>query len=62
MKEHKERFVNEALLVRYLPVFICGPNKTEEQLDRLIDLIEENLILEKAKEIEAKRAAAVSLP
>jgi len=57
MSKPKERFVNEAVLVRSLPVFLCGI-KTEEQLEKIIDLIEESLILEKAKEIEARRAAA----
>lgn len=40
-------------------MFLCGGKKTEAQLDRLIDLIEENLIIEKAAEIEGRRRAAI---
>ena len=58
MKEKKPRFVNEALLVQNLPIFLCGSGKvTEEKLEGIINLIEENLIIQKAKEIEGRRAA-----
>lgn len=50
----KERFVNEAILVKHLPIFFGG-SKTEEELDKMIDFIEETLILEKAKEISLRR-------
>lgn len=51
----KKRFVNEEILLGKLPVFV-HTDVTEEQLDKLCDLIEEELILKKAKEIEEKRA------
>jgi hypothetical protein len=48
------RFVSEHYLLPKLPAFI----KTEvnnAQLDRLVDLIEEELILKKAEEIKERR-------
>lgn len=47
------RFVNEAILVTHLPPF---PHvRAKEQIERLIDFIEEEVILEKAEEIKKKR-------
>lgn len=51
----KIRFINEQILLEKLPVFLCG-TLTEVQLEKLADLIEEELILSKAKEILDKRS------
>lgn len=53
----KERFVNEKILSQHLPVpFGCKKELLEdpEKFERLLDAIEENLILKKAEEIKAK--------
>lgn len=48
----KERFVNEALLLKKLPAFVCSHfNVTEDYLDSLIDKIEEEMIIAKYNEI-----------
>jgi len=51
----KERFVTDTFLLPKLPAFLCGSSISSEKLDKLIDRIEEEVILKKAKEIEAKR-------
>lgn len=52
----KERFVNEKLLVQNLPISLCGINdKTDEKLERIIDSVEERMILKKAQEIKDAR-------
>lgn len=51
------RFVRDEILLPKLPVFLkSGSSLTEDQLDKLVDLIEEELILKKAEEIKEKRA------
>lgn len=51
----KKRFVDWEVLNPKLPIFL-NKNLSSEQLDRLVDMIEEELILEKAKEIKEKRS------
>lgn len=51
----KKRFVDWDYLQDKLPVFLNG-TLTEDKLDRLVDLIEEELILKKAEEIKEKRS------
>lgn len=50
----KQRFINDYYLLPKLPVF-CLEALDEEALDKLVDLIEEELILKKAEEIKEKR-------
>ena len=51
----KITFVNWEILKNHIPVFINPPITTEEQADKLIELIEDGLILKKAEEIKKKR-------
>ena len=52
----KERFVNEALLLKKLPATVCSHfNVTEEYLDSLIDKIEEEMIIQKYNEINRNK-------
>lgn len=57
----KERFINEEVLVRALPAFphfpeeCITPIQKEVHLEKIIDLIEETLILKKAEEIKKQR-------
>jgi len=56
-----KRFINEKILVRNLPAFPHFPEdcitheQKEAHLDKIVDFIEETLILEKAEEIKRKR-------
>lgn len=52
---NKKTFVNWEILKDKLPAFIHG-NQTDESLNKLIDFIEEDLILKKAEEIKVKRS------
>lgn len=61
MKKYN-RFVSEHILLKKMPVFLKLENEEslskeekEKKLEQLITLIEDELILEKAKEIQLKR-------
>lgn len=56
----KKRFVSDEVLIPNLPVFLPA-GQTEESLERVIDIVEEHLILEKAKEIEEKRQLKIKI-
>lgn len=59
MQEIKKfRFVNDALLEQVVPMFIPIQEQVRfkpQMLEQLIDVIEEELILKKAKEIQELR-------
>jgi len=54
----KPRFINESILEQWVQVFIPLEKQVQfkpQQLEQLIDSIEEELILKKAKEINDRR-------
>lgn len=59
MKIPKERFVAWDVLKEHLPALLNGlESVTEERLDRLVEFIEEELILRKAAQIRLKNGTA----
>lgn len=55
----KPRFINESILEQWVKVFIPLEKQVQfspQQLEMLIDSIEDELILKKAKEIQEKRS------
>lgn len=59
--DNNERFVNAKLLLQSLPAFVNFPEECDTQekkelhLEKIINFMEETLILEKAEEIKRKR-------
>ncbi len=51
MAEEKQRFVTWETLKPHLPAFVCKANLSEGDLDKIVDLIEHQLILEEARKI-----------
>lgn len=54
----KPRFINESILEQWVKVFIPIEKQAQlkpEQLEQLIDVVEEQLVLKKAKEIVEKK-------
>jgi len=52
----KERFVDEKTLIQHLPIFLCGmKDRSDAKLEKMIDMIEEEVILERATEIKISK-------